>query len=407
MQGNNQSGTDIYDVYLYTGNHGENGNLDGIEDYLVLFAQLLNKRGYSVQMNSVLNPDGINIVIDEFTSCIENKKIAEFKTANPNCRLVFVLTEFPERKWGVASFNHFGGIIDSSVIALFNVYLRNIREDFPENSLRDYATLAFYSPLLALYFLANSLKYLVCRLLGKKADAPVAGFIRRFHRVLYFHMRYLGLLAQVKHADAVITSHECIMPNLVDEGHSDRKQWSFLGVIYPELDEEDIVTHLLQGKEPFVEITGSVTPYRKKWLRQLNTQISLLGIQNFFGKCKELPFAVLHAEKKKKIWAFTKMKRGAFSLHPPQTKSWPYSSPTRLYRALAVEYNLPVLTKHFAQNPIEDVCYVYNGQNSMIEIAEMFTDRERLLEFIRPRIQQYNQIVVLRNDHLIQCLINE
>jgi len=92
-------------------------------------------------------------------------------------------------------------------------------------------------------------------------------------------------------------------------------------------------------------------------------------------------------------------------LHPPQTKKWPYCSPTRIFRALIVDHNLPVLTKNFRQNPIEDVCFFMEGDRSIMTLYEMYKDRNLLRDFICPRISKYNRIAKERNDKLVAQLI--
>jgi len=86
-------------LYLYTGNHGKR---TGVKDYINLISSLLKERGIDVRMLSALVPNATNLVVDEFTNYVENRKIALFKEGSPESRLVFVLTEFVERRWGLS-----------------------------------------------------------------------------------------------------------------------------------------------------------------------------------------------------------------------------------------------------------------------------------------------------------------
>lgn len=380
--------------FIYTANHGKQ---DGIEDYLTLIKNVLGSRGFQVEVSSTLRTDGTNIIIDEFTNCIENRRIAEFRKNNPERRCVLVLTEFWERKFGVESFNHFGGLFDSATIALFNVYLRMFRNDFPAIRIRDMAALLLQSPVLIAHGAITLMKYLALKLTGKKVASPVAYFLRRHHRLIYFHMRYLGLMAHLCYADAVIASHEAITRGFSGAIDIPKGKLKFLGVVYPELDEQNILGSLMKQKNPFVEITGSITSNRLKWVNRLNNLIELSGIHDVFGLTKPLPFSLLSSGEK--------FERAAYSLHPPQTKNWPYCSPTRIYRALQVDHNLPVLTKHFGQNPIEDVCFILKDQRSVLEMLEMYSDRTAMLNFVTPRIRKYNEIVKQRNDFLVKSLV--
>jgi hypothetical protein len=378
---------------LYVGNHGKP---DGIEDYVTLITKLMEQRGISVTVSSSLDPDAVNIVIDEFTNYVENHRMAAFKKAHPRAKIIFILTEFVVRKWGLESFNHFGGPTEAAVIALFDVYLRRVRDDFGSAGLTSVLKLLLYSPLLGFQFLLDTAQWVLKRAAGRRAPSGVARFLSRNQRTVYFHMRYLGLKAFLRYADAIITSHEGIAGGLSGKFGSHGKTLRCLGVLYPELEERDVIDNLMVGKKLFMEITGSVTRYRQRWIDRLNRQLTALGLHNVFGSCLSLPFSVLASNKL--------VDRGAYSLHPPQTATWPYSSPTRIFRALSVDYNLPILTRHYHQNPIEDVCFVLENKMSMVELYEMYVDPARLRQFVEPRIKSYNERVTQRNNALVEQL---
>lgn len=374
---------------LYIGNHGKS---DGIEDYITLIAEIMKKRGINLKVSSALDPDAVNLIIDEFTNYVENRRIAKFKQTHPNSKIIFVLTEFIVSKWGVTSFNNFGSPFDAATIALFDVYLRFIRDDFGKVRVGGVLRLLCYSPLLVMQLLPAILKMFL-RVFFKRFSRQPIQFLRRNHRVIYFHMRYLGFMASLQHADAVITSHEKVIEGVSRE---DERPLAHCGVLYAELDPGTLVEKLMVDKTLFMEITGSVTEYRRRWIERINTQLTTLGLQNVFSYCRALPFA--------SIAAGEATSRGAYSLHPPQTRNWPYCSPTRLFRALAVDHNLPILTHHFHQNPIEDVCFQLKDTASFVELYEMFKDRSLLRDFIEPRLYRYNEIVTARNDTLAQRL---
>jgi hypothetical protein len=380
-------------LFIYTGNHGKQ---DGIEDYLTLCKNVFGSRGFQVEVSTTLHINSTNIIIDEFTNYIENKRIAAFSKDSPNNRCIYLLTEFKERKYGIESLNHFGGLFDSAIIALINVYLRKSRDDFPSLRFRNYVALLLYSPVLFIYFLFSVTNYIALKFLKKKASNPVAKFLRKQHKLIYFHMRYLGLKAHLKYADAAMSSHELIMQGYDEELGSDGKALKFLGVIYPEFNKQNVIKQLMIDKKLFFEITGTVTQYRKKWLKKINFQITLRGLNNIFGQCKALPFSVLASGKK--------IERAAFSLHPPQTRNWKYCSSMRIYRALEIDHNLPVLIKNFAQNPIENVCFLLKDWNSLGEVSELFFNREAMIGFVEPKIEAYNEIVKQHNNDLVEAL---
>jgi hypothetical protein len=378
---------------LYIGNHGKP---DGIEDYIVLITGLMEKRRIRVTVSPVLDPHAVNLVIDEFTNYIENHRMAAFKKAHPQSRIVFILTEFIVRKWGVESFNHFGGPMEAAVISLFDVYLRLVRDDFGPIGAVSVLKLLCYSPLLGLQLLPGSLRFILGVLTGRRVQHPAIRFLQANQRTIYFHMRYLGLKAFWRYADATITSHERVIDGVPEEATGNGRPPRFFGVLYPELDERSVVDNLMVGKKLFMEVTGSVTRYRQRWIERINRKLTSLGLHNRFGACVALPFSVLASKKP--------VDRGAYSLHPPQTRAWPYSSPTRIFRALSVDHNLPVLTRHFHQNPIEDVCFVFENKMSVVELYEMYTDPARLRKFIEPRVKSYNAFVVVKNDAVAEQL---
>lgn len=382
--------TETY-LSLYIGNHGK---VDGIEDYIVLITKLMEKRGIRVTTSPVLDPQAVNLVIDEFTNYAENQRMAAFKRAYPQSKIIFVLTEFAVRKWGVESFNHFGGPTEAAIIALFDVYLKLVRDDFGRVGAGSLLKLLCYSPLLAFQLLPGVLPFMLGMLRGK--HLPFDVFLRANQRTIYFHMRYLGLKAFLRYADAIIISHERVIDGFAKDSGADGQPLHFLGVLYPELEERKVLDSMMVGKKLFMEVTGSVTRYRQKWIERINRQLTTLGLHNAFGNCMALPFSLLASNKP--------IERGAYSLHPPQTRTWPYSSPTRIFRALSVDRNLPVLTHHFHQNPIEDVCFVLENKMSIVELYEMYADPARLRKFIEPRVKSYNEFVVPRNDTLADRL---
>lgn len=378
---------------LYIGNHGKPA---GIEDYVKLITDLMGKRNIQVNVSSILSKDHVNLIIDEFTNYSENDRVKVFKKANPDSKIVYVLTEFAVRKCGVESFNHFGNLFDSAAISLFDVYLRMVRNDFGCLGVWHWLRLLCYLPLLVLETVFRSLYYVFGRLIGKRLKNPVAKYLITYHRIIYFHMRYLGLKAHLRYADAAITSHEKIMDGFRNDKGADGQPLYDLGVLYPEFDERDVLDKLMLGKKLCIEISGSVTSYRKKLINRINRKLVVLGLHNVFG-----PFQIRSfSEKKYSNLVYS----AAYSLHPPQTRNWAYCSPTRIFRALSVDNNLPILTHHFRQNPIEDVCFIIEGNESYIKMVEMYANPSMLKNFIEPRIRIYNQIAVARNDALVEKL---
>lgn len=377
---------------LYTANHAYT---EGIEDYVRLIREVVGRRGLKVQVSTELQPGVLNVVIDEFTNYRQNRKIADFKRQNPDTPLVLLLTEFFESKLGVASLNLFGGWCEVAAVALMNVYLRSIRRDFRPASAADYLRAAVAAPVILLAMVPDTLVFVAARLLGRQRENPVRRFLSRFHRSIYFHLRYLGLSACMEFADAIVTSHESIIKTVAHYVPAANGK-PHLGILYPELNEREVLRKLMVGKALFIEFTGSLTPFRLRVKRRVDRAVLALAMHHEFQRCRTMKFAEKESGNGKE--------RGAYSMHPPQTRRWPYSSPTRIYRALAVDCNLPVLTRNFGQSPIEDLCYVWKDRYSVVELAEMYSDRTRLLEFMEGRLEKYNAIARTHNERLTQAL---
>jgi hypothetical protein len=384
---------------IYYGNHGKR---HGIEDYLTILQSVLSRHGYSVEESANLIPGAVNIIIDEFTNYIENRRISEFKKAHPGTIFIFVLTEFIEKKHFVRSINHFGGILDSAVISFLNVLIRRKRDDYRPARLQDWGLLTLYLPILSLYGAAAALRYALLSAVSRKFSSR---FLDRFkshlHKLAYFHMRYLGLEEYIKYADLILTSHECIESGVVAAGWLKPHDPKFIGVLYPEFAQDEVVEKIFVGKSLHIEITGSITPYRQRYIDKYNKllgQIFIFGLKNIhtlgqgqaiqFGNPEDMP----------------KTKRAAYSFHPPQTANWPYSSPMRLFRALNEDRNIPIITHYYGQNPIEELCLRFEGIKTLVKMIEFYNDKDAMLDFLKPRIEKYNIIARNHNDEIMSSL---
>ena len=367
---------------IYIANHGKR---DGIEDFLTILVDVVQKRGHEVTISEELQPDTVNLIIDEFTSALSNREIEEFKQDYPAATLIYVLTEFIEHKWFVASFNFFGNPLDAAAIAAMNVYFRLRRKDFNAPSHRDWLMATAYSPFLVLYVLSHLVTNLSP---GKHRRMSLR---KRLYRTAYMLMRYLGLERMIAYADGVILSHDHIESGLRRIAGEVR----IAGTIYPELNFTEIKKNLFQNKQLFIEITGSVTPYRKRFIREIDNDILALGLKSRFQDCRAISF-------------FSEepiMARGAYSLHPPQTRTWKYSSPTRIFRALQYDYSVPILTRIFDQHPIEKLCLQFRGDETLIDLCQHYKHPERLIEYLEPLATGYMEIAKERNDAAIKAII--
>jgi hypothetical protein len=395
------------EINLYIGNHSSR---NGIEDYINIFLNVFEKRGWKLKVNSIQNKNKINLVIDEFSAF--NSCDYSFNNADKN---IIVLTEFFNKNFFVISLNNFGGIFEAGIISLINVCLRMCRQDFPAPSSKDLIILLAYLPILSVKYFLDLLFFLLRRLLNKKAIFPLSvnAFLKENSNLIYFHMRYLGLINALEKVDGIIVSHPS-MAHQYKSFVSNDKRPNYLGVIYPEFDKKLVLQNLGEQKKLYIEISGKVTKYRKKWTHKLNRMLLIYGVRSVFELCKVRPFdnqkADLNQEKKIKA---------AYSLHPPQTPGWKYCSPTRLYRALAIDHNIPIITKNFNQHPIENICERIESidvnlfeviigksdfKNKLDNFIKMHNDITYRNNVIEKRINEYNELAQDNNDKVINNL---
>lgn len=383
-------------INVYVANHGKP---DGIEDYLANFEYMFRQRGFDFQVSMELEKDAINLVIDEFTNFATNKQIAAFAAARHDAPLVFVLTEFVENRRLVKSFNNFDGLEEAALLSLIDCFLRSRRPDFEKSRPGDYWRLALYSPVLL--FMAPKLLYGYLKALsGKQGEhkwtQAKEEFVREhLYRKLYMHGRYLGFETMIKHADAVIACHKGIEDGYEKLRHEQPELPPSLGMFYLEFPASKVNVMMLEHKENYIEMTGSITAYRKSEMNRINGLIRLLGLSASIGGIRSYGFGQ----------APSGDRRAAFSIHPPQVKSWPYCSPTRIYRALIVDRNIPILTKKYGQHPIEDLCMLMDESDCLAEMYEMMFMPDVLENFLDSRVRNYLEIANSGNDLLCKKLV--
>ena len=369
-------------INIYTGNHP--GTLMA-DDTINILRKIFSKEGCDCVVSSELKTESINLIIDEFSNLERSQKIAKFKEKHPSSLIILVGTEFIERRFFVRRFNFFeGGILDAAVVSALKIFYCLNSKYFTNNLIiSDLMIGILYSPLLIFDFIAN--------LINKIRNRSKV-FWDRPRKNAYWVQRYLGYMKMLNYVDGVVVVHKKIVDGILELGN----KLPFIGTIYPEIDIENIKENLFKNKELFIEVTGTVTPYRLKKISEIDNDISELNLENSFKFCKAFP--ALHKNENSI--------RGAYSLHPPQTNNWKYSSPVRIYRALCYDYNLPILTRSFNDHPIEDICFIYDNSNILFELNKYFYDRRSLLAVIEPRINAYTQKSINNNNIIINKLRN-
>ncbi len=370
-------------INIYTANHNK---FYGIEDHISILVNAFEMRGNIVKISKELEPEAVNIIIDEFTNQFRNREITEFREKYPEAKIYLVLTEFFSSRLLVKSLNFFGGIFDAAILSALNVYARLYRKEYLRPTFRHWGIALLYSPTLVFFLLTYLVRY--------PGYAGIRRLVtRRIQPLAYLHLRYLGLEGMINIANGLILAHAMIAPGVIKL----TPDVPIIGTIYPEIDQERVKRLLFSRKELFIEMTGSITPYRRRYMRSINFRISLLGIQSIFKPCKWISFSNCEKEL---------VSRGAYSLHPPQTRRWRYCSPTRIYRALQIDNCMPVLTRYFGQHPIEDLCMVIKKEQDALDLMfRFYTSPEILISELDSKISYYSEIARKNNDSLIQSIL--
>jgi hypothetical protein len=169
-------------VQLFVGNHGQRY---AIQDHVQLIQQVFAKRGVTIDVVEELREPKPTLIIDEFTNIAVNREIRAFKADHPQVPLIVLLTEFVEKKWGVASFNLFGNLYQAAALVCLDVMVRARRPDFAKVSLASWLKAFLYSPFAVVYFWKH--RRAASAVVGA---SEVSGDIKK---LAYMHIRFLGL----------------------------------------------------------------------------------------------------------------------------------------------------------------------------------------------------------------------
>ena len=398
-------------VNIVTGNHK---SPEGIQDYLSVLHQIFTSRGYEVSVTTRLDPSSVNILIDEFTNAHFNMELREFRKQNPKSILILVLTEFIDSHWGVESCNFFSrGLTEAFYRLVSDIVIQGVREDLSCGVGGAILRAVVYLPLMIILGLKHLiLMPLKCLYMMLSSFLTQKNYSKRYlfnlfelvvwkeaKQVVYMHMRYLGLIVHMRYFDGIISSHDSLADGYLNSNKFKNQFPTNLGVVRPEIDPELVERRAIRSDSTLCfEITGSVTKYRRRWLKKIKSWKFILGIGALFKEDRVRGF---RAED-----SLEDLPPAMFSLHPPQTASWKYSSPTRLYRAYCVDMNVPVITKHFEQSPLEDVCLVLENKQDLLRLIEFFENRDLLSAYLMPRIHHYSENAIKSNDRLVSLLLN-
>jgi len=357
-----------------------------VEDIIEILQDSLSKRNQSVSITNVLNKNSVNIIIDEFTDKKINEEIMEFRKNHKDAVLVFLITEFPVSGFGVESLNMFGGLGDAAITAVSQVLIRLKRSELRRPTLMEYLLAFLYLPI-AFVFVSQAITKNIFK--SKPACIP-----RDVGYCYYMANRYIGLEYMSQTANMFIAIHDSILRN--SERLLLKKKPTVM--IYPEISNSHDLVDAISRKKLRIEISGTITKYRKGIIGQIDSIIRSSFPRSSFESCHVRSFADSLES------SSTSASDSAFSLHPPQSRRWRYSSVTRIYRAIDRDQNIPILIKNFNQHPIEKLCLLYTGKSSLDYFAKLYSSPSAAGELLTPLIEHYSCIAKKVNDEAIKTL---
>jgi hypothetical protein len=97
-------------------------------------------------------------------------------------------------------------------------------------------------------------------------------------------------------------------------------------------------------------------------------------------------------------------KNSLFSLNISQSKSWQFFSPSRIYRAIIIDQNIPLIDFNFNQHPLEDLCFnidllqIKSNKNNFIYYSHSL---EEIQSILAKKIYSYNSFADYQNSLLL------
>lgn len=421
----------IKDFNLYTGNHKSDL---GIIDILNMLKYSLDLNNLKSKITKKLDPECNNIVIDEFTGYWSNKEINKFKNKN---NLSLLVTEFINscdvsyfgKSKTIYYFNNFH--VEKKIIKwvyFITLFDFNLNKFFVGYVISSILKIIFLIPIKLLripqiivspirsydFFIYKFIR----KILGRNKEVfkntifhriflfIIKGYsqsnpsilsklftkITEIHNLIYNINRFFGLQSYIRKFNNVFFSH----PGQITNYKKIFPDTIFLSYFLPSFDVKDFYKNF--KKEDFgFYFSGRLTKER-------------IDMSNFFIKSfsryfsKKVNYAYYDFSHLKKNLI---TKKYQFSIHPPQVKSWPFSSPTRIYRSYYNDFSIPIIFKKFGDCEIEDIALLIEYNTNFFEQIINITKNKNSYKIFERRISKYLDKANKNNFKILREICNE
>lgn len=359
-------------VYLFTGNHTDPS---GVQDFIVSISSIF-KSGkvfdFYTGPKFELGHD-IYLYIEEFSKHTTRVKLREARK-KVTAPFILIPTEFITQHKVQCTFNDFEYSNKVSPSILLRPLSRLYCKDICKKLLLEILFAVQYSPVFIYWLLKSLVKNGVLQ--------TYLDIRKRF----YMDVRYISYLSILDIFDYMWPPHN----NIRLQNSDYFKIKKILPVITPLITSK---IHIPSMSDSFstikIKMSGTLTQYRlcklkefKAWFKSFKKQSLCVNLTDFTNE----------TENKHQM---------DFTLNPPQTRLWQYSSPMRLFRSLEIERCIPIITKNFQQSEIESLAL--NIEN-ISKNGSNFNLIERFIEEFPTILNDYNSIAVNSANETVELL---
>lgn len=341
----------------------------------------------SVSLSPVIVDGAVNILLDGHSG--DGDLCRALETRSARTKIIILATEFLGKVEGIATFNPW---IDDAGVEILRL----------TSEARDAGFLQRFFYFCRLKWIKKSIRWF-----GTFDD------LQSYHAVRYNKLRFESFLRIVPQVDGIIASHPLILAQLAEfyPQFADK----YLGAAYPQFSVNNLQDTFgsdawVQGRGKQFEITGTMSAYRAAFAARCDAQTaraagwSALSVTGFRPDIdsyllKMTGWNASYEEPSRPTDQTSVM----FSLHPPQSQGWPYSSPVRIFRAIEVDHTIPVLPEPFGDHPIEDVCLPMG--DSLQPLEDLAASPQARLRWLDEKLRPYNDIAIAQNAQLVQRIL--